>query len=162
MSLRRHSSKAFTLIELLVVIAIIGVLIALLLPAIQKVREAANRMSCQNNLKQLALACHLHADAAGTLPASNVVVLTGPDPTSESSYAYYENWCLTILPYIEQGNLGSQYDFTKPYDQQPLSGQRFSKPLSRCSAAPQTPIRTRSRSRGRATWDPPSTGSPGS
>src|SRR5579871_2734153 len=118
-----RSRKGFTLIELLVVIAIIGVLIALLLPAVQKVREAANRIQCANHLKQLALACHTHADSFGTLPACNVVVLTGPDPTSESSYTYYENWCLKILPYVEQGNLAMQYDFSRPNDQQPLSGQ---------------------------------------
>jgi prepilin-type N-terminal cleavage/methylation domain-containing protein/prepilin-type processing-associated H-X9-DG protein len=137
---RRRSKRAgFTLIELLVVIAIIAVLIGLLLPAVQKVREAAARTSCTNNLKQQALACVLHAESIGTLPPSNVVVQTGANPTQESSYIYYENWCLKILPYLEQGNLAAQYDFTKPYDQQPLSGQKVQQTYLAVFSCPSDP-----------------------
>src|SRR6202158_5556356 len=100
MTPRNHPSDrrvAFTLIELLVVIAIIGVLIALLLPAVQKVREAANRMKCANNLKQLALAVHSYHDAEGHFPVNS--------GTSLNLNTTNWSWLARILPYIEQGNL---------------------------------------------------------
>src|SRR6187455_2929482 len=101
-SLRR--ARGFTLVELLVVIAIIGVLVALLLPAVQSAREAARRMRCANNLKQIALAAQNFHDIHGNFP-SGCKLTTPPD-------TYYSNWAIQLLPYIEQQNLFSRYDDT--------------------------------------------------
>ena len=95
---------AFTLIELLVVIGIVGVLVGLLLPAVQKVREAAARLKCANNLKQIALATHAYHDAQNVLP---VDYLPGPSGPYGSAYPSW-SWLARILPYAEQGNLYRQ------------------------------------------------------
>jgi prepilin-type N-terminal cleavage/methylation domain-containing protein/prepilin-type processing-associated H-X9-DG protein len=92
---RRH--PGFTLVELLVVIAIIAILIGLLLPAVQKVRESANRAWCANNLKQLALAVHTYHAAKGTLPRDN---LYSYDPTQANW-----SWLANLLPFVEQDGL---------------------------------------------------------
>jgi len=100
----RFNRNGFTLIELLVVIAIIAVLIGLLVPAVQKVREAANRMSCGNNAKQLVLACHAYHDSNGRLPSA-VMMNTSVSNPADYNQNFGPNWIVQILPYIEQDAL---------------------------------------------------------
>jgi prepilin-type N-terminal cleavage/methylation domain-containing protein len=128
--------RGFTLIELLVVIAIIGVLIALLLPAVQAAREAARRSQCVNNLKQWGLAMQLYHDAKKLLPAGS----TGPQANNKPPR---QTWVMLIWPYIEQNNLSSQNKLALHFHDPPatiyntmngLTGQPV--PMYRCPSDP--------------------------
>ena len=104
--------KAFTLVELLVVITIIAMLVALLLPGLQTAREAARNANCQNNLKQLGLACLNYERVHGGLPPASIfpAYLTNPASLSDSDRI---GWVWLVLPYLEQQNLSDQYHFDK-------------------------------------------------
>jgi prepilin-type N-terminal cleavage/methylation domain-containing protein len=128
----RSSARAFTLIELLVVIAIIAILIGLLLPAVQKVRAAAARMSCSNNMKQIGLAMHNYESAYGMFP---------PMTTDTSFTTAPNHFCLTfILPYIEQNALAAQIDM-KQNGYAAVNFNAFTTPVKTfmCPAAPLDP-----------------------
>ncbi|MFO0936718.1 MAG: DUF1559 domain-containing protein [Gemmataceae bacterium] len=128
--------KGFTLIELLVVIAIIAILIGLLLPAVQKVREAAVRTQCINNMHNIALACHSYHDANGFMP----LAIEGSDqPNYFGTYPHhhwYWSWMTSILPFVEQDNL---YRMADTWDN---TGNNYCYPWSTTNTALGTPVKT--------------------
>jgi prepilin-type N-terminal cleavage/methylation domain-containing protein len=140
--MKRHSGHSgFTLIELLVVIAIIAILIALLVPAVQKVREAAARTQCVNNLKQIGLALHGYHGAFKQFPQAYKLLST-PDPTAPSGTGTFGAGAFVlILPYLEQGNLYQQIDVTRAAlstVNMPLNSPAYSTPMPvyLCPSAP--------------------------
>lgn len=135
-----HKRLGFTLVELLVVIAIIGTLVALLLPAVQQAREAARRMQCGNNLKQLALALHNYENTYRRLP-----------PNGNSRAGWRHGWNYRILPFVEQNALFEQYDINGEWfdaDNQDV----YSQPVStfQCPSAPNPRLSTGSTLNGQA------------
>jgi len=115
-------SNGFTLVELLVVIAIIGILVSMLLPAVQQVREAARRTQCMNQVRQLGLALHNYESAFSAFPPSrsepdDQLIPSGvtQNPGAESAF---QSWTTLILPFIEQTNLGATFDQNQPWFEQ--------------------------------------------
>jgi prepilin-type N-terminal cleavage/methylation domain-containing protein/prepilin-type processing-associated H-X9-DG protein len=135
--LRRQRARAFTLVELLVVIAIIGVLVALLLPAVQAAREAARRSQCMNNLKQLALAVHNYHDTFLVFPISISPWGEGSAPTPQRNG---KGWIVSTLPYFEQGPL---YDkFSLYFNGDMFSGGAIATNTVQCRDLMRTKLKT--------------------
>jgi len=116
---QRRPPAGFTLVELLVVIAIIGVLVALLLPAVQAARESARRVQCQNHIRQHAIAVHNYHDSLGCYPASGIVNTALADYNPQSGTMI--SWIVLILPYIEQQPLHGQFNFGASVIAQPAT-----------------------------------------
>ena len=116
-------NRGFTLVELLVVIAIIGILVGLLLPAVQAAREAARRMQCSNNVKQIALACHNYESTFRSFPAGGIVSYTPAALAALNANNFCTTgldrtqapWSVLILPFVEETNLYQQFDMTKTF-----------------------------------------------
>lgn len=120
----RTRRGGFTLVELLVVISIIGVLVGLLLPAVQSAREAARRMSCSNNLKQLTLAAHLHHDAMGMFPAARYAPVPGAS-ADQSCGGEEPSWLVRVLPFIEQQNQANLWDLSAKWYEHPVEAREI-------------------------------------
>jgi prepilin-type N-terminal cleavage/methylation domain-containing protein/prepilin-type processing-associated H-X9-DG protein len=117
MTHRQFARAAFTLVELLVVMAIIGILISLLLPAVQQLRAAAARAQCMNNLKQVGLALHNYHDAYKHLPPGYGATMPYVDGATDTAPGW--GWAAFILPQLEQSNLYRQLNFTQPVQNSP-------------------------------------------
>lgn len=131
MSIKTKSKKGFTLVELLVVIAIIGVLVGLLLPAVQAAREAARRMQCSNNMRQLALATMNYESAFKRFPPGVAIDYNTPSTANNAGWGVHGR----ILPFVEANNLAAQVDVNTAWDFQ-LAIDGVSIPLFRCPSDP--------------------------
>ncbi len=134
MFVSKNRRQGFTLVELLVVIAIIGVLVGLLLPAVQSAREAARRMQCSNNLKQIGLALHNYHDAFGRFPSGSIY----NNSTTSIGGDRISGW-VAILPFMEMGNIYDLWDFRYGYDNsQNNAGKRETVDGYFCPSKPRT------------------------
>jgi prepilin-type N-terminal cleavage/methylation domain-containing protein len=137
--------RGFTLVELLVVIAIVGVVMSLLLPAVQAARESSRRASCQNNLKQIALATHLHHDALNAFPAARYSPAQDA-PAGMDCGGEEATWLVRVLPYLEQGSAYEGWDLNAKWHQHPDEVREFVPQVYLCPSrrAGTRPIGTRS------------------
>ena len=113
---RNKTHTGFTLVELLVVVAIIGILIAMLLPAVQSVRDAARRTHCMNNLRQIGLATIQFHDTNSAFPPARTT--TGSEVFNLFRQSGADSWFVRIMPFIEQNNLHQKWDFNLKYEDQ--------------------------------------------
>lgn len=114
----RRPTRGFTLIELLVVIAVIGLLVGLLLPAVQSARETARRVDCMNRMRQLALATQMHHDAVGYFPPGRYEARPD-DPADGSCGRETPTWLVRVMPYLEQLTVASRWDLGQPWQDHP-------------------------------------------
>ncbi len=130
----RLCRSAFTLIELLVVIAIIGIIVALVLPAVQNAREAARRIRCANNLKQLGLASHMFHDVHGAFPPARLILDVPRVRNDSATLAGMDEptWLVRLLPFVEQETLHSMWDEYQPYGRNPVNARNQALSLFLC------------------------------
>ncbi len=135
--MKHHSPKrflpGFTLVELLVVIAIIGILVGILLPAVQQAREVARRLQCQSNLTQISLALHTYESAFGHFPAG---VIEQKGPIRSIPFGYHQNWISSTLPYLDLPNLYRNIDYSvSVYHPNNLRNRQTTIPMLTCPSS---------------------------